>query len=107
MKCRNFIALGLVACCLIGCGQKTDDTKGEDAKPAEPSVATETEASMEADNTDSNEIAAVEGFCDYVTSIDNLEIPEGTRIVALGEASHGNSEFQQLKTEVFKILLKL
>ena len=69
MKSRNFVALGLVACCLIGCGQKTDDTKGDYAKPAEPSVATETEASMEADNTDSNEIAVIEGFGDY--SINN------------------------------------
>ncbi len=103
-KIRSFVALGLVACCFIGCGKKTDDTKGDYDKPAEPSVATETEASMEAENTDSNEIAVIEGFGDYVTSIDNLEIPEGTRIVALGEASHGNSEFQQLKTEVFKVL---
>ena len=45
-------------------------------------------------------------FDEYVTGIDALTIPEGTRIVALGEATHGNREFQQLKREVFEILVK-
>ena len=46
----------------------------------------------------------IEGFDEVVTGIENIEIPEGVRIVALGEATHGNSEFQQLKREVFEIL---
>ena len=43
-------------------------------------------------------------FTKYVRDIRELTIPEGTRIVALGEATHGNREFQQSKREVFEIL---
>lgn len=43
-------------------------------------------------------------FTMYVRDIRELTIPEGTRIVALGEATHGNREFQQSKREVFEIL---
>ena len=50
--------------------------------------------------------AEIADFGRYVTGIDELSIPEGTRIVALGEATHGNREFQQLKREVFEILVK-
>ncbi|MBR4992690.1 MAG: erythromycin esterase family protein [Lachnospiraceae bacterium] len=52
----------------------------------------------------SGEMTKIEGFDEVVTGIENIEIPEGVRIVALGEATHGNSEFQQLKREVFEIL---
>lgn len=38
----------------------------------------------------------------YEKDIDQIQIPEGTRIIALGEATHGNKEFQELKLEVFK-----
>ena len=48
----------------------------------------------------------ISDFDNYVTSIDELTVPEGTRITALGEATHGNREFQQLKREVFEILVK-
>lgn len=43
-------------------------------------------------------------FNTYVKDIHELTIPEGTRIVALGEATHGNREFQQSKREIFEIL---
>ena len=46
----------------------------------------------------------IEGFESAVTTIDNITIPEGTRIVALGEATHGNKEFQELKLQVFSRL---
>lgn len=48
----------------------------------------------------------ISDFDEYVTDIDDLSVPEGTRIVALGEATHGNREFQQLKREVFEILVR-
>ena len=39
------------------------------------------------------------------TDISTITMPEGVTLVGLGEASHGNSEFQQLKLEVFKALV--
>ena len=50
------------------------------------------------------EAAEIEDFDQYVTEIDELTLREGTRIVALGEATHGNREFQQLKRELFEVL---
>ena len=52
------------------------------------------------------EASEISDFDNYVTSIEELSVPEGTRIVALGEATHGNREFQQLKREVFEILVR-
>ena len=48
----------------------------------------------------------IEDFENAVTTVDKIEIPEGTRIVALGEATHGNKEFQELKLEVFQTLVE-
>ena len=48
----------------------------------------------------------IDGFENSVTTVSGIEIPEGTRIVALGEAAHGNKEFQELKLEVFKTLVE-
>jgi len=42
---------------------------------------------------------------DLTTDISTISMPEGVTLVGLGEASHGNSEFQQLKLEVFKALV--
>ena len=39
-------------------------------------------------------------------SFDELTIPENVEIVGLGEATHGNAEFQELKLEVFKKLVE-
>ena len=39
-------------------------------------------------------------------SVMELSIPEGVKIVGLGEASHGNKEFQELKKEVFEKLVE-
>lgn len=47
-----------------------------------------------------------EEFAKYAKPVSDLTIREGVRIVALGEATHGNAEFQQLKLDVFKILVK-
>ncbi|WP_235828941.1 erythromycin esterase family protein [Anaerosacchariphilus polymeriproducens] len=43
-----------------------------------------------------------EEFAKYAQSVEDITIPENTRIIALGEATHGNVEFQQLKLDVFK-----
>ena len=48
----------------------------------------------------------IEGFENAAVTVDNITIPEGTRIVALGEATHGNKEFQKLKLEVFRTLVE-
>lgn len=41
----------------------------------------------------------------FVSDISSLSVPENVRIVGLGEASHGASELQQLKADVFKALV--
>ena len=45
-------------------------------------------------------------FSRYAASVPEITVPEQTRIVALGEATHGNREFQQLKLEVFQVLVE-
>lgn len=48
----------------------------------------------------------IEDFATYATSVQEIVIPEGVKVVALGEATHGNVEFQQLKKEVFQQLVE-
>ena len=50
--------------------------------------------------------ADAEEFARHAQPVGDLEVPEGTRVVALGEATHGNREFQQLKLDVFKVLVE-
>ena len=47
-----------------------------------------------------------EEFAKYTKNVSDITIPDSVRIVALGEATHGNVEFQQLKLDVFKILVE-
>ena len=47
-----------------------------------------------------------EEFLAYAEPVENITVPESAKIIALGEATHGNAEFQQLKLEVFKQLVK-
>lgn len=42
----------------------------------------------------------------YAAAVSDLAIPEGTVIVGLGEASHGNAQFQELKLTVLQILVE-
>ena len=42
----------------------------------------------------------------YAKAVADLTVPEGVKIIALGEATHGNCEFQTLKLEVFQILVE-
>ena len=43
---------------------------------------------------------------DYGHSGYQIEIPEGKTVIALGEATHGNKEFQELKLSVFQHLVE-
>lgn len=52
------------------------------------------------------ESVSPEEFVVYAGTIEDIIIPEQTQIIALGEATHGNVEFQQLKLEVFKLMVE-
>lgn len=49
---------------------------------------------------------APQEFSQYAQDIEDIKIPENIKIVALGEATHGNVEFQKLKHDVFKIMVE-
>ena len=51
-------------------------------------------------------VANVDEFEEYAQSVGNLYIPKDKKIIALGEATHGNIEFQQLKLDVFKQMVE-
>ena len=50
--------------------------------------------------------ADTEEFSKYAVAVSDITIPEQTQIVALGEATHGNREFQQLRLGVFQVLVE-
>ena len=50
--------------------------------------------------------ADTEEFSKYATSVSELTVPDAAQIVALGEATHGNKEFQQLRLDVFQVLVE-
>ena len=55
--------------------------------------------------------ADIDEFAKYAEKIKGeelpgIDVPEGTRIVALGEATHGNKEFQELKKLVFQDMVE-
>lgn len=52
------------------------------------------------------ENASPEEFAAYAGTIEDIIIPEQAQIIALGEATHGNVEFQQLKLDVFKEMVE-
>lgn len=45
-------------------------------------------------------------FAKYAEQISEINIPEETRVIALGEATHGNAEFHQLKLDVFQVMVE-
>ena len=45
-------------------------------------------------------------FAMYAGDVSGITIPDSVRIIALGEATHGNVEFQQLKLDVFKLVVE-
>ena len=42
----------------------------------------------------------------YISTVEQIDIPDDVKIIGLGEATHGNIEFQKLKKEVFEALIK-
>ena len=52
------------------------------------------------------ECADTEEFSKSASAVTALTLPEQTQIVALGEATHGNAEFQRLKLDVLQILVE-
>lgn len=52
------------------------------------------------------ESANAEQLKTYAKSVDEITVPQTAKVIALGEASHGNKEFQQLKLTVFKNLVE-
>lgn len=52
------------------------------------------------------ECADTAEFSNYAVSVSELTIPNETQIIALGEAAHGNREFQRLRLDVFQVLVE-
>ena len=52
------------------------------------------------------ESANSEEFATYAKSVEEITIPENSKIIALGEATHGNIEFQELKLDIFKQMVE-
>lgn len=42
----------------------------------------------------------------YAAAVEELTVPSQSKVVALGEATHGNREFQELKLEVLQNLVR-
>ncbi len=47
----------------------------------------------------------LEFIADHKKSIDQIDIPESATVIGLGEATHGNSTFQEMKLSVFEQLV--
>lgn len=56
--------------------------------------------------TGCNTKVEVEEFKNYAKSVEEITLSDEVRIVALGEATHGNKEFQELKLDVFAHLVE-
>ncbi|MEI4770875.1 erythromycin esterase family protein [Psychrobacillus sp. FJAT-51614] len=41
----------------------------------------------------------------YISIIEQIDIPDDIKVIGLGEATHGNIEFQELKKDVFEVLV--
>lgn len=52
------------------------------------------------------ECADTSEFAKYAVNVSELTIPDEAQIVALGEATHGNKEFQQLRLDVLQVLVE-
>lgn len=50
--------------------------------------------------------ADTEEFSKYAVVVSDITVPEQAQIVALGEATHGNREFQQLRLDMFQVLVE-
>ena len=50
--------------------------------------------------------AETEEFAKYSGNVSDITVPESVRVIGLGEATHGNAEFQQLKLDVFQLMVE-
>ena len=48
--------------------------------------------------------AEIDGIEDVACKIEDMTIRENVKVIGLGEATHGNAEFQELKLDVLKVL---
>ncbi|WP_342578079.1 erythromycin esterase family protein [Psychrobacillus sp. FSL K6-2843] len=48
---------------------------------------------------------AVDDAESYITQVEDIDIPDNVKLIGLGEATHGNIEFQKLKKDVFEVLI--
>jgi len=48
----------------------------------------------------------IDGIEAYATSVSELKLPDDVKVISLGEATHGNKEFQLLKQIVFEKLIE-
>ena len=49
---------------------------------------------------------ALEDANKLISPIDQITIPDNVQVIGLGEATHGNIEFQKLKKDVFQALME-
>lgn len=49
---------------------------------------------------------ALEDANELISPIDQITVPDNVQVIGLGEATHGNIEFQKLKKDVFQALMK-
>ncbi len=42
----------------------------------------------------------------YAKAVEDISVPDSARVIALGEATHGNADFQELKLEVFRLTVE-
>lgn len=49
---------------------------------------------------------AVKDINDYVSAVNTIQVNDDVKIIGLGEATHGNVEYQELKKEVFQALVE-
>ena len=48
----------------------------------------------------------IKDIVDSAKSVEDIDIPDNVKIVGVGEATHGSVEFQNLKLEIFKMLVE-
>jgi erythromycin esterase len=91
---KNILAQSLAILLTAGCS-------ASQKQPAEESQApiTDTGSSSEAISD-----ISYEDLTPYVSDIDHMDIPP-RKIIAFGEATHGNKDFTQLKMQIFKQLV--
>jgi erythromycin esterase len=49
---------------------------------------------------------SVKDIINYISQVNMITVKSDVKIVGLGEATHGNVEYQNLKKEVFQALVK-